>query len=583
MSKMKLNMNMNVKATVENTYNSFHFANTGPSQLDEFYNKAQTSTGSGITHDISTYNCLLPYGSDDSDCSSEALCYSLNFYSERYMIAKKTYSTNTQQKTIFDDCIKKIFNILNTIIALNRDMPTTDSDGKSTNYVKTVAFPMWNFYNDGSKLKPDPEKPYSTSNATDSNIEILKSLLKLYIFNVNDVIPDSPLSQYLNYKSESSILIQYTFAFLGITINSGEPLSTVIKKMIVMMIYNLMSGEINPGGNSTGSFSTNNGIVTYGASIYGKTYPNYSGNIISNKYPDYINYGCFIYICQFFNLVGIDYKKPELITIKSIIPDADTTEKFPSWANTTSALTTFLDYINSNISSTTINTGNFIWTEDIYAELSRLSYQIVNLYILLKNGDVRLNMNADFCSGAWNFIVPNYNITTISTICSNLINCEISNKFLLLNKRDSIVNPKVISSGSSGSFGSYESNPTGFYRQLSYMCFKELSNTNFTQNPPRNDDNENYYFENHNFGYFGFNTNSSISTSNVIPKSLQELINKYSYTNFTQFYIDGFGNDKSDSSTWINNNSSWNNNNNPYFNFSLCSLHQINFYLYIKF
>jgi hypothetical protein len=92
------------------------------------------------------------------------------------MITKKTYSsTNTQQKTIFDDCIKKIFNIINTIIVLNKEMPSTDSDNKSTDYVKSVVFPMWNFYDDGTKLQPDHETPYATSNATDSNIEILKS------------------------------------------------------------------------------------------------------------------------------------------------------------------------------------------------------------------------------------------------------------------------------------------------------------------------------------------------------------------------------------------------------------------------
>jgi hypothetical protein len=116
------------------------------------------------------------------------------------------------------------------------------------------------------------------------------------------------------------------------------------------------------------------------------------------------------------------------------------------------------------------------------------------------------------------------------------------------------------------------------------MCFKELSKITFTASPTRTDDGNGYYFENHDFGYFGFTSNSSFTTSKVIPNSLQSLINQYNYTTFKDFYTDGFGNSYNDKGNWQNNNDSWNGSNNaPYFNFSLCSLHQMNFYLYIGF
>ena len=575
--KLNLTKSLNLQTTVGNTYTSFHFSNPLNSpELDNFYKNATDSSGKGMTH-IINYDCLLPYGSDDSYSSSESLCYCLNFYSELYMISKKN-----NQADIFNDCIDNIFYILNTIILLFKNIPASDSGGNSTDYIKEVIFPMWNFYDNGATITNYPYKEYSTSNATDSNIELLKSLLKLYIFNANDTLTGGFYNHYLD-KIESIYLKQQTF-FLGVSINSTDVLSTVLKKMIVLMIYNLMDGLINTDDTvSTGSFATNYNVYpytySYGSTIVGNGYGNVgSNNIMSNKFFDYINFGCFIYIYEFFNLVGINPTNPENSTISSIIPGASSNH-FPSWANTKTVLTTYITYINSNITSTTFITDNLIGTDNLHATLSRLSYQIINLYILLNKGDVRLNISKDVCSATWTFISPTTK-DMISNICSNLINFQIHNDFLYLEQKDSdpIVFPGVIIN--SNPYSSYPSNPEGFYRQLSYMCFKQLSGISF--NASRTDGNY-IYFENNDFGYFGFTSVNGSNSKKVVPNSLQKMFDSYTYKNLSNFYISGFGDTTDSGSDWKQNGTSWSGANNSYFNFSLCSLHQMNFYLYIGF
>lgn len=568
--KLNLTKSLNLQTTVDNTYTSFHFSNpsSGP-ELDNFYKNATDSNGNGITH-IIKYDCLLPYGSDDVSSSSESLCYCLNFYSELYMISKKN-----NQADIFNDCIDNIFYILNTIILLFQNIPPYDSGGNSTDYIKEVIFPMWNFYDNGTTITNSSQN-YSTSNATDSNIELLKSLLKLYIFNTNDTLTGGFYNHYLD-KIESTYLKQCTF-FLGVSINSTDVLSTVLKKMIVLMIYNLMDGEYNfdTYGNSSGSFATNWNTknCSFGAACYSHNYNNSSGNIVAGKFSDYINFGCFIYIYEFFNLVGINPTNPENSSISSIISGASSNH-FPSWNSTRNSLTVYINYINDNITSTSFDTNNLINQDDLHSTLSRLSYQIINLYILLNKGDVRLNMTD--CSTIWDFIAPNTK-TTITTIGSNLIHFQIYNNFLYLEQRTPIVNPRVINN--SNPYSSYDSNPDGFYRQLSYMCFKQLSGISF--NASRTDG-TNIYFENNDFGYFGFTSVNGTSSKKVVSNSLQTMLNTYTYKNLTNFYISGFGNTNDTYSNWTQNGISWSGSNNTYFNFSLCSLHQMNFYLYIGF
>jgi len=160
----------------------------------------------------------------------------------------------------------------------------------------------------------------------------------------------------------------------------------------------------------------------------------------------------------------------------------------------------------------------------------------------------------------------------IKDICTRLIQYEINQNVLYL-EQISLAGGGSLQYPANYPNQDHLHNPSFYYRQLAYMCFKLLNNLTFSSS--RTNTSTIKYFENsQNFDYFG------IGVSNT--NSFQKLINEYSYTTFKNFAVDGFGSgDSNTTSNWLNGvSASWSNNNNPYFNFSLCSLHQMIYYLY---
>jgi hypothetical protein len=551
---------MNIQSTVtDSTRTSFHLS----SQMDDFFMNAVDSTYDSnnlVTHKVYTINgypCVVAYGSDDSDASSEALSYFLNFYVELYMISKKNNDSTT-----YTLCLDRIFWVLNTIIVLH---PQTSS----SNSFKDVIFPPWNYRYSGSTLVCD-----YLENATDSNMEMLSALCRLAIFDLND--------GYL-YKNTHAIS-PLNFTSLGISLDSSNSIFYVLTKFIVMMTYNFMwGGPDETTNNGYGNFSNDNGFQLCFRTSCSSYFYDTGQNIIDNKYGDYVNYSCFIYLSYFFKyILGYQLSELHTKTIYNIIPISGvsgvaTTTYFPKWDNVQTSITHFIQNLNNNITSTTISS---VLTDGDSpdATFNRLSYQLIQLYILLIQGDKRLGIYN--CNTIWSLIVPSISISTIETICINLINVEIHNGGLYLQLKESnnvpdgyYLSPWVSNSNT----GITSENASGYYRQLSYMCFKELYliNHSIPSSWTHRTDTSNYYFENHDFGYFGFASN------NQLKYSLQQnIIDRYNYTNPIYAKINYFGNNNVENKDWIQHTPTWNNNNTPYFMFSMCTLHQINYNLY---
>jgi hypothetical protein len=382
-------------------------------------------------------------------------------------------------------------------------------------------------------------------------------------------------------------------AFFNVAINSVDSLPTTLKKYIILMSYNVMYGEHSRDGSNEswiGNFKltyTNKAGIPNGTTDFpnglsftvvcsGPLNPNIyqviSGTIIDDKYADYINFGCFIYLYQFFRIIGMpNPSTPQNYSLNQYITGASNTP-FCSWQYTTIALCNYIKYINYYINET-IDWSNLINVDDQFSTISRMSYHFVNVQLLLSRGDVRLGMTSENCSNICSIIMPNQS-SVITNVCRNLIQYEINQPSLSLTKGNTSFGTLQYPNNYTSS--DHPNNPSFYYRQLSYMCFKQLGNSFASRG---SDTTTNTYFENNDFGYFGLDNTSSKNLDN----SLKYLTDTYNYTNYRNFNITGFGQgDANSNQNWANGvTSTWSGNNNPYFNFSLCSLHQMNYYLYL--
>lgn len=564
------------------SYTPFHLS----AEMDDFFMKAKEQSDSQlVTHSITDvtnigidYKCILAYGSNNNYASTEALSYLLNFYSELYMITRVKNKSNNKYSNILNRCIAYITYVLNTIIAIYIFKKTniTSEYDYNDQYVN-VMFPMWK-YNVVNKAIIQPDGPNTTyASAQDSNQEILKSLLKLYIFERND-----------NYLKHINYTIMPADAFFDVTISSSDTLPDTIKKIIVLMSHNVMYGNQHATDHWQGNFQNTSSDTAQAAGIQSSTTsdvgisftiacggtPNQNpniqitGNIIDSKIADYVNFSLFIYLYKFFSIFG-NANTPENLTIASIAGSGSTTN-LPSWAHAKIAISNYIQYIYHY-------TSPVDWTylsspyDDPFATISRLAYQHIHLQILLTKGDTRLGISATDCNNAY-LAFSSKPTTMIKDICTRLIQYEIDQDVLYL-ETTSLAGGGSLQYPVNYPTANHEHNPSFYYRQLAYMCFKILNTITFTST--RSNSTNIKYFENSSdFEYFGIGVDNT--------NSFQKLINEYSYTTFKNFEVEGFGSgDNTNIKNWLNGVSqSWLNNNNPYFNFSLCSLHQMIYYLY---
>ena len=557
---------MNIQSTVtEDSRKSF---NLSP-EMDKFYHDS-----TGVTYDIHG-KYVIAYGSNSTSSSSESLSYFLNFNTERYMIGKNNNEN-------IDTYLLNIIYAINTISCLYQ--ANTESSSKD------ILFPMWYYKYDSStqKMVYDSNGNKGQGSATDSNIEILKSLLKLYIFNVQD--------KYFTTQNFQGYVIPFTYTLLNIHLSDTETFSIFLKKMITCMIYNFMWG--NASNPTYGNFSTNSGAYPLCFWVSCSTGTQDPGsNLIANKMADYVNFSCFIYLYQFISILGGDLTKIQTYKVSDIITDAGvSTLNFGQWSNVQNSITNFINYLSTYITSNGVTDSN-INGDGIEATFNRLSYQLIHLYILLKKGDPRksINMTSSDYSLYWNNMLPSISITTIENLCLNLIKYEITKSALKLQKITNDVNiimgtttKNILNPWNYTDYSTITSYVmTNYYRQLSYMCFKEIYILSNSWNNKRTDGNITYptnsgsescftyYFENYGFGYFGFT-----EYSNPLAYSLQSIVDTYlydppsTYNTSLDYYKDSVYSWKKGCNTWNGGN------NNPYFAWSVCSLHQINYNLY---
>jgi len=563
---------MNIQSTVsEETRKSFNLS----SEMDDFYHLS-----TGVTYDIHG-KYVIAYGSNSTSSSSESLSYFLNFNTERYMIGRNNNEN-------IDTYLINILYAINTISCLYQE--NTDSS------YKDILFPMWYYKYDSStqKMVYDSDGAKGQGSATDSNIEILKSLLKLYIFNVQD--------KYFTTQNFKGYVIPFKYTLLNIQLSDTETFSIFLKKMITCMIYNFMWG--NAANPTYGNFSTNSGSYPLCFWTSCSTIPQDLGNnLIANKMTDYVNFSCFIYLYQFISILGGDLTQIQTYKVSDIITDANVSNNyFGQWSNVQNSIINFINYLSTNITSNGVNDANITGSDGTEAIFNRLSYQLIHLYILLKKGDSRksIGMTSSDYYKYWNNMLPNISITTIENLCLNLIKYEIKNSALKLQQinydanivmgttTNNILNP--------WNYTNFYATPpissfvmTNYYRQLSYMCFKEIyilskpwtstRTDEYVSYPQPNGSSQScftYYFENHAFGYFGFTENGS-----PLDYSLQSIVDTYSYNNPSSNYNTSLSFYTNASSGWKKGCNTWNGgNNNPYFAWSVCSLHQINYNLY---
>jgi hypothetical protein len=596
--KLNLTQSLNVKSTVTDTpISTFHLRNaSGVSELDKFFMNSANIYNTYKTTDNKPF--VIAWGSDMKYASSEALAYFLNFYVELYIISKNNNNTTNVQL-----CITRICWVLNTIIILHQQ--NSDSE------FKDVIFPMWYYNYDATKNTLVYGGEGGQGNATDMNIEMLKSLLKLYIFDYNN--------PYLE-NLQSTPIIPFTYDLLNIHIDSTSSVDITLKKFIVMMTYNFMwGGPDDDNSNAYGNFSSDTGNAYNNRTLCfwtccGTNTSDSGSNLINNGFQDYVNFSCFIYLYKFYKIFGYDLTNLTNISINQILQDGNST-KFPSWKNTKYSINNYLLWLNTYISSNGImNFPNL--ADQGEATFDRLSYQLVHLYILFNQGDGLLNISATDCQTCWSEMIgttlvkyvsdssyplhfyttnTNYNsIEIITTLCSNLICVELKNLGLKLElikndaitiNNNSIYNPYV--SNDKTTIDGYD--PNGYYRQITYMCFKEIytkiHNSSPSNWPSKRTDGttstdvyDTKYFENDTLdNYFGFSGNNT--------RSLQSIINTYTYIN--NGYVSGinylgFVDSGNRYKAWNSTATKWGTDyvNDPYFTFSVCSLHQINYNLF---
>jgi hypothetical protein len=564
---------LKVQSTVTDTPppNTF-FSSTALNSLENYYMVGTNDKGNIAAYTIydninvsgTNYKCVLPNGGNKyNQCTSEALAYLLNFYSELYMLTRKSKPTNYPAPFA---PITMITYILNTITVLYNN---GTNNNKTVDYFQKVMFPIWQYTYSNSTILPiqtSTTNGYYDGSATDSNIEILKSLLKLYIFNSTD--------KYLSNYSFST-LAPLTTTFLGIKINTTDKFDIVLKKIIVLMSYNLMVGDSSKNGN----FSISGSNVNYWKSCANPFIDRTTGENLIGYFADYINFGCFIYLYKFFELVGMDPNHPERSSIHDIIQeDQVSTITFPSWTNTKTALNNYINYINNNLTATSFGSNLDDGGDNAYTTINRLSYQIINLLILLSKGDKRLGLTSTYTTIAWGDVVP---LNIITNICKNFVDYEkytgnlklelITNSNITINSEHQVQHTYGADAVESGH---PNDSLVGFFRQLSYMCVKKIVNSPSWPTKRSNDDSTHTYFENHDFEYFGLTGYSS-----PVKYSLQHILDTYDFKDIKYSNISKMGENLN--YDWKNGGIAWEDSTDNYFQWILCSLHQMNYYLYL--
>jgi hypothetical protein len=499
--------------------------------MDDFYESGINIIENTTTYNGQNYNYVLARGGNEVGwCTSEALCYFLNYVVNKYILNKK----NGNNTTVY---VTHIIHIINTLTHLYKQ-------NLSDSY-KNVYFPKWRFNTSGNVYDQ------YEGNAQDSNLEILKSFLRLILF-------DNAIS------GNASLILPIINNDIVPSFNTTN-LNIVIHQVILMLSYNTIN---------TGNFKQSSPNLCFGDSCLGglQGTGNYtpSESIIDKGHLDYINFSCFVYLVKYYNTYSITSSQSLNTIMIQSTQLTTSTRTIPTYTNLINNLGFAIDYI-STVNFTNVYPSGIFQGDNYNANLNRLTYQITEILILINKGDVMITSNDAF--SIWNTtLAMNSTYTNILTTSMNsFINTEIGKNSLYLETINNQYKPHFTNEINNGNdIGLTSADEVGYARCLTYLIYMNMYPSNITSNRGS------FYIENYKTNinnYFGFNTYTG-------PDAFQQQANiwalNHSTTNTQLFNFNG---------KWINSNT-WNtddNTKNQYFSWVLMMLHINNYRLFTQY
>jgi hypothetical protein len=496
------------------TINTPYFFNDDT--LDTFYETDITHTIISSQFD-STKSLYVTYGGNGlQQGTSESLSYALNYFVNKYLLTNDT------------DIFTKIIQLLNTITELIWLVPGATTKGNVNTY-QYVYFPPWQYNINSGKLSFVSGD--IGGNAQDSNQEILKNLIILYLY-----IKDTSISSSELLILKKSIINSF-FTGLEYTIPSDDAgIIENINRIIQMMIYSLLTG-IDVYNNSTvysGNFSydytlkkimfgtscINPDIIIYTDDSSGYWYPNNSVSLYSQKFSDYVSFSLYIYIEHYLELNNKSISDYEGYTVD--------------------ALQNQLDWLKGCFPD---NVANIYGSENFSAVFNRLGQQLVECLLLYEYGNSTVNV---FATG---YYLPTM-IEQMQNIMTSMINLEVSKGVLQLqNGVPTYLSSEIYIDSNVAS---------GYFRHMSYIIYMKMYSLTLDKRVLLSGDN--YNLSTHTpEQWFGIG-------DDTIPLTFYKQA-----IDFTTATIDYF-------KTWKTN--YWITNTDEYFAFVICIIHQSNYLLY---
>ena len=467
--------------------------------------------------------------------TSESICYFLIYIVSKYILAREA---GIGQGPTLDNIVLLIKYAINNILELaiqgslnpppigspsyshlHNPYPPNDPENEDKPVILSqVLFPAWSFTAASGKL--DAILVWS---AQDSNQEILKGLLRLWLYEHED-------GELIKYTS-TGLLDDADMAPgkggdrrvwdnpLNLKLAESDNLTVTIKKLCVQLCWNILGGEADPGGppivangNFAGDAVWNGGSLFFGSGCINQ--PDAStppGSLVNGTsigpggelWADYVNYSLYVYILQFFDKNGII---PGTTLIKDIsdLENTPATITMPSLISTHEALKNYIDWI-VDITDPSSNISVSAGSDAGFATFGRLSYQVTELLILYNKGDKFINMDSTSVINLFDTLLDNsgnFYHSSLIKIIENMIKSEIRSR-----KIDALPWLSGLSITQNGGYsladlhnvisqqahyigdGPYDSgtntytlnsnNVGGYYRFSSYFISKEIANLSF--------------------------------------------------------------------------------------------------------
>jgi hypothetical protein len=446
-----------------------------------------------------------------------------------------------------------IIQLLNTITNLYNT--------NQTNAYKNVYFPIWQFDHDGNPIA-------NSGNAQDSNQEIMKTIARLLIFDKNKN------QNYLHTISATDIL-PINSNIWNITYNSTDKLDIIFHKAMVMWCYHFLSI-----GNYKATYPSFNDPV-FGVSCVDsiiETDADSSGESITedHNWADYVSYSNTVYMYYYLSLFGMTTTTNiDTLSINGTkINNSNSGLSFSSDIYLKPALKNYIDWIAGKNKTGFKFQGTS--SDDFTSQITRASYQITEILILINKGDVYIGFDGSTATTIWNTTIGMESYTKkLINIMKYLIDLERDPEYLDTLRldytsygSDSYQNPFATINDTDTLLKAVQNTSYAYIHQLSYLIFLNLYNETFETT--RTNTSNTTYMENSTIDkYFGFN--NDISLNNNLTMQANTWANNKSDTTSNKIFQ--FGN------LW-NDNKSWSTDNNPYFSFVVLILHMNNYRLY---